>query len=103
MDKPCQLKDVELEILIFVTHKARKDWEEVEYEIASKVVPGCLTEGPVVSIYFEKRQACVNNEENVIDQLKDFDSIIVLWENQSIYRALLTSNKTYINGVAKSE
>ena len=90
MDKSCQFEDVELEILTFVTHKAWEDWEEVEYEITSEIVPSCLAQGPVVSINFEKGQASVDNEENIIYKLKDFNSIIVLWEHQSIYRTYIT-------------
>jgi hypothetical protein len=89
MDKSSQLKDVELEVLTFVTHEAREDREEIEYEIASEIVPRGLAQGPVVTIYLEKRQASVDNEENVIDQLKYFNPIIVLWKDQSI-------NRTYI-------
>jgi hypothetical protein len=54
MDKSRQLEDVELEVLTFVTHEAREDREEVEYEIASEIVPGGLAQGPVISIYLEK-------------------------------------------------
>jgi hypothetical protein len=42
MDKSRQLEDVELEVLTFVTDEAWEDWEEVEYEIASEIVPGGL-------------------------------------------------------------
>ena len=89
MDKSSQLKDVELEILTFVTHETREDWEEVKYEITSEIVPGGLTQGPVVTVNFEKWQTSVDNEENVVDKLKDFNPMIVLWKDQSI-------NRTYI-------
>jgi hypothetical protein len=67
MDKSSQLENVELEVLTFVTHEAREDWEEVEYEIAPEIVPRGLAQRPVVTIYLEKWQASVDNEENVID------------------------------------
>jgi hypothetical protein len=67
MDKSRQLEDVELEVLTFVTHEAREDREEIEYEIASEIVPRGLTEGPVITINLEKRQASVDNEKNVVD------------------------------------
>jgi hypothetical protein len=40
--------------LAFVTDEARENGEEVEYEVASEIMPGRLAEGSVISIYFEK-------------------------------------------------
>ena len=83
MHKSRQLEGVQLEVLTFVTHKAREDGEEVKDEVASEIVPGGLAECPVVSVDFEKGQACIQYEEYVIHELKNFHSRIVLRENQS--------------------
>ncbi len=83
MHEPSQFENIEREVLWFVSHKPRKHREEVEYEVAFEVVPGCLPKSLVISIDFKEWEAGVDYEENIVHQLKNFHLLIVLWENES--------------------
>ena len=86
MHESSQFENVEWEVLRFVAYEARKHREEVEYEVAFEVVPGCLPKRLVIAIDLKKWEAGVDYEENIVHQLKNYHFLIVLWENQSKHK-----------------